>query len=50
MATDIICILMFLFLTSTMMIGNFTGVGDFVGCDVFKFLLFPVSVINFTFF
>ena len=49
MATEILCALMTLLLTGTMMIGSFTGMGDFIGCNVFKFLLFPVSVINFTF-
>ena len=49
MATDILCALTILLVTSTMMIGSFTGMGDFIGCNVFKFLLFPVTVINFTF-
>ena len=31
-----------------MMIDSFTGMGDFIGCNVFKFLLFPVAIINFT--
>ena len=48
MATEILIALISLLLTSTMMIGSFTGMGDFIGCNVFKFLLFPVAIINFT--
>ena len=48
MATEILCALITLLLTGIMMIGNFTGMGDFIGCNVFKFLLFPVAIINFT--
>ena len=49
MATTIICALISLLLTGTMMIGHFTGMGDFIGCNVFKFLLFPVIIVNYTF-
>ena len=49
MAADAVSALISLMLTSTMMIGYFTGVGDFIGCHVFRFLLFPVTVIHFTF-
>ena len=49
MAADAISALISLMLTSTMMIGYFTGVGDFIGCHVFRFLLFPITVIHFTF-
>ena len=49
MATDAISALMGLLLTGTMIIGYSTGMRDFIGCNVFKFLLFPVVIINFTF-
>ena len=49
MATDVICALMTLLLTGTMVIGYFTGIGDFIGCNVFIFLLFPSIIINITF-
>ena len=48
MATDIICALTILLLTGTMMIGSFTGMGDFIDCNVLRFLHFPVIVINIT--
>ena len=48
MATSILCALITLLFTSTMMIGSFTGMGDSIGCNVFKFFLFPVAIINFT--
>ena len=49
MATDAIAALMGLLLTGLMIIGYSTGTGDFIGCNVFKFFLFPVIVINLTF-
>ena len=49
MATDVIATLMGLLLTGLMIIGYSTGMGDFIGCNVFKFFLFPVIVINLTF-
>ena len=49
MAADAISALVSLVLTSTMVIGYFTGMGDFISCNVFKFLLFPVVIVNFTF-
>ena len=49
MAADAISAMISLVLTGTMIIGYFTGMGDFIGCNVFKFLLFPVVIINFTF-
>ena len=49
MAADAISALVSLVLNGAMVIGYFTGMGDFIGCNVFKFLLFPVVIINFTF-
>ena len=49
MATDAISALITLLLTGTMTIGYFTGMGDFIGCNVFRFLLFPAIIINLTF-
>ena len=36
-------------LSGAMMIGYSTGVGDFIGCNVYVFMLYPISVIFFTF-
>ena len=47
MATDM-CALTTLLLTGTMIIGDFTGMGDFIDCNVVRFLHFPVIVINLT--
>ena len=49
MAADIISALTGSMFAGTMMIGYFTGMGDFVSCSVFLFLLFPSNVIFFTF-
>ena len=49
MVADTIAALISLLLNSILMIGYFTGIGDFIGCNVFKFLLFPVVIINFAF-
>ena len=49
MATDIIIALIGSLLTGMMIIGYFTGIGDFIGCNVFVFLFFPTYVMYFTF-
>ena len=50
MATDIISSLVGLLFAGTMMIGYyFTGMENFISCNVFLFLLFPSNVIFFTF-
>ncbi|XP_065886668.1 trace amine-associated receptor 8c-like [Dysidea avara] len=49
MATDVITVMVTTIQTSAMMIGFATGVGDFIPCHVFKFLLFPVVVLNATY-
>ena len=49
MATDVITVMLSTVLTSTMMIGFVTGAGDFISCHVFRFLRFPVVVLNATF-
>jgi len=49
MATDVISVVVSTVQTCAMMIGYATGVGDFIPCHVFKFLLFPVVVLNATF-
>ena len=36
-------------LSGVMMIGHFTGLGDFIGCNVFVFMLYPTGIIFFTF-
>ena len=46
---DAISALINLLLSGTMIIGYFTGIGDFIGCNVFCFLHFPVTTINFAF-
>ena len=35
--------------SGTMMIGYFTGLGDFISCNAFAFMLYPIVVIYFTF-
>ena len=40
MVADAIYVLIRLALSSTMMVGYFTGMGDFIGCNVFMFLHF----------
>ena len=47
MATDAISALIAVVFSSTIAIGYHTGVGDFIPCNVFSFLLFPLNVINF---
>ena len=49
MATDAIFALISLLLTGTMIIGYSTGIGDFIGCNVFHFMLFPIIVVSFTY-
>ena len=49
MATDAIYVLVRLVLSTIMVIGYFTGKGNFIGCHVFYFCLFPVIVISFTY-
>ena len=49
MATNAISALISLLLSGIMIIGYFTGIGDFIGCNVFRFLHFPVTTINFAF-
>ena len=46
MATDAISVLISMLLSCTIAIGYYTGIGDFIGCHVFTFLLFPLNVIN----
>ena len=46
MATDAIAVLISMLLSCTIAIGYHTGMGDFIGCHVFTFLLFPLNVIN----
>ena len=36
-------------LSGAMMIGYFTGLGDFIGCNVFMFMHYPIAIIFFTF-
>ena len=49
MATDIIIALTGSLFPGTIMIGYFTGMENFISCNVFLFLLFPSNVIFFTF-
>ncbi|XP_065886708.1 rhodopsin, GQ-coupled-like [Dysidea avara] len=49
MITDIISAVLTTVLTSIMMVGYVTGVGDFINCRVFVFLLFPIFVIDCTY-
>ena len=48
MATNVISVLTHLMLSGIMMIGYFTGMGDFISCNVLIFLVFPVIVTAFT--
>ena len=47
MATDAISALIAVLFSSTTAIGYYTGMGDFISCNVLSFLLFPLNVINF---
>ena len=49
MASDAIIAFTNTLLSSVMMIGYFTGVGDFVGCNVYMFMLYPTITIFLTF-
>ena len=49
MAVDILAALTSLLLTGTMIIGFFSGIGDFISCNLFRFLLFPNIITTFTF-
>ena len=49
MVMDMMIALSYTLLSGAMMIGYFTGVGDFVDCNVFVFVLYPTGIIYFTF-
>ena len=49
MAIDIFLVVSGTLLSGAMTIGYFTGVGDFIGCNVYTFMLYPVVVVFFTF-
>ena len=49
MAVDVMYALTRLLVDGTMMIGYFTGMGDFIGCNVYHFLHFPIIVITLTY-
>ena len=49
MAIDAIVAFTNTLLSSVMMIGYFTGVGDFIGCNVYMFMLYPTIIIFLTF-
>ena len=49
MVIDIMLAVTSTILSGAMMIGYFTGVGDFVGCNVYVFMLYPTAVVFFTF-
>ena len=49
MAMNIMVVLTFTLFSSAMIIGYFTGAGDFIGCNVFIFMIYLKIVINFTF-
>ena len=49
MATDVIAAVISLLLTGTMMIGYFTGMEEFIDCNVFRFIHFPINALNFAF-
>ena len=49
MATDAISALIALLLSGTMIIECSIGVEDFIGCGVFRFLLFPTVTISYSF-
>jgi len=48
MITSMISAVLTCLQSSLMMIGFVTGLGDFINCSMFKFLLFPANVIYFT--
>ena len=49
MITDIISAILTTVQASIMMIGYATGIGDFINCRIFVFLLFPIFVIQYTY-
>ena len=49
MAVDAILAFTGTSLSGAMMIGYFTGLGDFIGCNVFSFMLYPIAVVYLTF-
>ena len=49
MFIDIVFAVTSTLLSGAMMIGYFTGVGDFIGCNVYVFMLYPTGVVFFTF-
>ena len=49
MAIEAVTAIIYVFMSGTIMIGYFTGVGDFIGCNVYVFMLHPIALIFFTF-
>ena len=49
MAIDIMLAVTSTLLSGAMMIGYFTGMGDFIYCNAYVFLLYPTGVVFFTF-
>ena len=49
MAIDAISAIISLLFPGIMIIGYFSGMGDFIGCNVFRFILFPAVIADFTF-
>ena len=49
MAIDVMIAFTGTVLSGAMMIGYFTGLGDFIGCNVFVFMLYPAGIVFFTF-
>ena len=49
MAIDIMLAVTSTLLSGAMMIGYFTGMGDFIGCNVYVFMTYPSGVVFFTF-
>ena len=49
MAIDVMIAFISTLLSGAMMIGYFTGLGDFIGCNVFAFMFYPIAVMYLTF-
>ena len=49
MAIDVMIAFTSTILSGAMMIGYFTGLGDFIGCNIFVFMLYPTGIVFFTF-
>ena len=49
LAIDAISATISLFFPGAMIFGYFSGMGDFIDCNVFRFLLFPAIIIHYTF-